>query len=466
MINDIANHEMGLASSFFKVPNVEKGNASGQSFGQLMSDMDVRETTPVQRERNNSDRNNRMNERDNDRTREASRRIESGGNAQRESRDNQTVADVKNEEISEVIVNTDGNSLVTCEENFDEIAEIIVDEIATMSYVPQEVVLEYLHVLEMNPEDIAEPQNANKFLQSMLKVESPVELLVIPEYPEALKEIVETVKDLLENGEMTKTAKPNLDKLFGLKVEVDDQNQLVVSLVDEKSEMENLPKDMFSQLTEEDDQSENFRNNTTTTTTVRTGNTSYDEAEPVFQESSEFIKPDTQSVNLEPQINPAVLAAQQATVQATIQQTIPTRVDPAQVMEQILSRVKTVSVENFAELRINLRPEHLGDVSLRIATQNGTVAALFVAENQRIKEIIESQFNQLKAVLAEQGIEVSELFVSVNSEDSERQMNEFLKAQQEALRRLQRAAGLVESVEEETPTETTILMDNTVDFSA
>jgi flagellar hook-length control protein FliK len=140
-------------------------------------------------------------------------------------------------------------------------------------------------------------------------------------------------------------------------------------------------------------------------------------------------------------------------------------------LEQIVSKVKTVSAENFAELRITLRPEQLGDVSLRIAVQNGVVMALFVAESQRIKEIIEANFNQLRDALSEQGIEVSELFVSVNGEDSGSQMelmNQLPKAQQEAMRRLQRAAGVVAEVEEEepAPVDPSIVLNNTVEFTA
>ena len=471
MINDVTNHEIGIASSFLKGANAEKGSATGHSFGQLMSDLEARETAPVPRERNNdnANRNDRANERDNNRTRETSRRAESRENsATRESQNNQTANEVEVQEDVDVAVNPEADYLVDCETISEEVVEAIVYEVAAMVYVPQEVVVEYLGELELKPDDLAEPQNANKLLQGLLKVESPVELLAMPEYPEMLKEVVEKVEELLETGVTEKAVKPNLEKLEGLKVEVDDQNQLIVSKADEEQDSEFLPKDAFAQLSEENDQTDNSQNNAAArATTVRAAETSYAETSPTFQEASEILKPEVQTVEVEPQINPAALAAQQAAIQEVAQKTAPTRVDPAQVMEQILSKVKTISTENFAELRINLRPEHLGDVSLRIATQNGVVAALFVAENQRIKEIIESQFNQLREALTEQGIEVSELFVSVNSDDSERQMNEFIKTQQEALRRLQRAAGVVSDVEEdESSVEATILMDNTVDFSA
>jgi hypothetical protein len=67
--------------------------------------------------------------------------------------------------------------------------------------------------------------------------------------------------------------------------------------------------------------------------------------------------------------------------------------------------------------------------------------------------------------LEQQGIEVSQLFVSVGEDDSQQQMYEFLKAQQEAMRRLQRASGRLNEAEEEA-VEAEILVDNTVSFTA
>jgi flagellar hook-length control protein FliK len=92
---------------------------------------------------------------------------------------------------------------------------------------------------------------------------------------------------------------------------------------------------------------------------------------------------------------------------------------------------------------------------------------MFVAENQRIKEIIEANFNQLRQALQEQGIEVSQLSVSVSQEDAEERMNQFLKAQQENMRRLQRLAGMAEVEEEaEVMPVTDPTLENTVDYRA
>jgi flagellar hook-length control protein FliK len=48
---------------------------------------------------------------------------------------------------------------------------------------------------------------------------------------------------------------------------------------------------------------------------------------------------------------------------------------------------------------------------------------MFVAENQRVKEIIEAGFNQLRDALEEQGISVAQIEVSVGNGDQNQ--NEF-----------------------------------------
>jgi len=94
---------------------------------------------------------------------------------------------------------------------------------------------------------------------------------------------------------------------------------------------------------------------------------------------------------------------------------------------------------------------------------------MFVAENQRVREIIESNFNQLRDSLEEQGIQVSQLSVSVSDQDAEERMNQFLKAQQESMERMRRAAGVGNVDETETEPQAvdpaSVLL-NTVDFSA
>ncbi len=93
-------------------------------------------------------------------------------------------------------------------------------------------------------------------------------------------------------------------------------------------------------------------------------------------------------------------------------------VDTESVVKQLTESMKVeVKADVTNEIKIALRPAHLGDVTLKIITENGIVTAQFEAESQRVKEIIESNFNQLKQTLEEQGVSVGNLEVNVRSEN-------------------------------------------------
>lgn len=95
------------------------------------------------------------------------------------------------------------------------------------------------------------------------------------------------------------------------------------------------------------------------------------------------------------------------------------------VAKQMVKGVEMKVTEATSEMSIQLDPENLGKVNLKIVTENGIVMAKFEAESQRVKEIIESNLSLLKESLENKGISISGLEVSVgqnmngkNSNDS------------------------------------------------
>lgn len=88
----------------------------------------------------------------------------------------------------------------------------------------------------------------------------------------------------------------------------------------------------------------------------------------------------------------------------------------ADVFKQITGKIRLVSSEDFSEIRIQLKPDNLGKLLLKIVLDKGEIIAKFTAENNHVKEIIESNFSELKDSLQERGINVHSLSVSVGNE--------------------------------------------------
>ena len=91
-----------------------------------------------------------------------------------------------------------------------------------------------------------------------------------------------------------------------------------------------------------------------------------------------------------------------------------------EVIRQVADGIQAQTLGGgVSELKLTLKPESLGEVALKLLSDNGIVTARFTAENQRIKEIIESNFSVLRESLTEQGISVNQLSVSVGQRDAQ-----------------------------------------------
>ncbi len=91
------------------------------------------------------------------------------------------------------------------------------------------------------------------------------------------------------------------------------------------------------------------------------------------------------------------------------------------IMNQIIDKAKVVVSEDRSEMVIELKPEALGKLTLKIVTERGEVMAKFFADNYQVKAVLESNMQLLKDSLQKQGVNIQGLSVSVNSQKQESQ---------------------------------------------
>ncbi|EOC99707.1 Flagellar hook-length control protein FliK [Caldisalinibacter kiritimatiensis] len=84
-----------------------------------------------------------------------------------------------------------------------------------------------------------------------------------------------------------------------------------------------------------------------------------------------------------------------------------------------------------SEIKIKLKPDILGEMSLKIIAEKGIVTAKAMVESYQVKELIESNLDQLKDELNEQGIDIQEFEVSVGKDSNfeERAYSSWRQAQ-------------------------------------
>lgn len=69
-----------------------------------------------------------------------------------------------------------------------------------------------------------------------------------------------------------------------------------------------------------------------------------------------------------------------------------------------------------AELRLQLNPEHLGRMDVRVHAHEGAVSAVIRVEHAGVRDMVENQLAALRVSLAEQGIKIDRLEVNVGQQ--------------------------------------------------
>jgi len=101
-----------------------------------------------------------------------------------------------------------------------------------------------------------------------------------------------------------------------------------------------------------------------------------------------------------------------------------TSVDVENVIKQIQNQIKLTASADTTTMEFQLNPEHLGKLTIQIASKDGTITAQITAQNYAVKEVIESQIVQLKENMNNQGLKVDAVEVAVESHEFERNLDE------------------------------------------
>ncbi|TAH67481.1 MAG: flagellar hook-length control protein FliK [Anaerolineaceae bacterium] len=89
--------------------------------------------------------------------------------------------------------------------------------------------------------------------------------------------------------------------------------------------------------------------------------------------------------------------------------------DIREIAQQIIDQIRVIIKPEQTTMELQLNPEHLGKVNLTISSREGVMTAHFAVQNDLAKEAIEGQLITLKDTLAQQGIKVETIEVTVAS---------------------------------------------------
>jgi Flagellar hook-length control protein FliK len=108
-----------------------------------------------------------------------------------------------------------------------------------------------------------------------------------------------------------------------------------------------------------------------------------------------------------------------APAQAQLPQTQPTAstyttVDPQAVIDQIVKGISVRDSGTTSEVRLQLQPANLGDVSLKLTVTGNTVSANVIAQNPDVRDMLLSNQQHLSRSLSEAGLSLGKFSVNVS----------------------------------------------------
>lgn len=106
------------------------------------------------------------------------------------------------------------------------------------------------------------------------------------------------------------------------------------------------------------------------------------------------------------------------------------QLDVSNIIRQIVEFSKVTLTNTATTMEMQLTPEHLGKIYLEITSKEGVVSARITAQNEVVKEALESQIAELRQNMNQAGIKVEAVEVTVGSHEFERNLEENAKREE------------------------------------
>ncbi|MCI9050582.1 MAG: flagellar hook-length control protein FliK [Lachnospiraceae bacterium] len=277
--------------------------------------------------------------------------------------------------------------------------------------ITEEELSDVMGKMEITDMDLLNPQVISDLAVEISGAENALELLFQPEFTETLKELqtnINTVKEEVfsklhvtekEVVHMIETVAAKEEGILNKEVKTDpalEQGKEV-----QKEEVENVTK------------------------VVQTEPTDSEQKEMSFQTEDQKDFKGTQQTLAESVISNLEQAITEA-MPADISE-----VDAEKIVRQVITQIQVSVKADTSSFEMQLYPEHLGKISLQIASKDGIVTAQIATETEMAKQALESQLITLKENLNQQGVKIEAVEVVIASHEFERNLDSQANGEEE-----------------------------------
>lgn len=137
------------------------------------------------------------------------------------------------------------------------------------------------------------------------------------------------------------------------------------------------------------------------------------------------------------QTNPGMMTQQPVSTEPIMMgptefaQTYQQAMDIQKVIDQIVESARVTISNDTTKMEMQLNPENLGKIYLEISSKEGNVSAKLVAQNEAVKEALQTQLADLKQNLNQAGVKVDAVEVTVSSHEFEKNLDQNAKQQEQ-----------------------------------
>ncbi len=106
-----------------------------------------------------------------------------------------------------------------------------------------------------------------------------------------------------------------------------------------------------------------------------------------------------------------------ATVEAGASQEPQRPVRPEHLLTQVARYVRVMVEGDRSEAQFSLHPRHLGTIAVKLVVEEGAIQAQLLARDHAVKAVLDAHLDQLKVRLADQGLQVEQVHVTVGGDN-------------------------------------------------
>lgn len=316
----------------------------------------------------------------------------------------------------------------------EEQASQLVSQTAEELGVTEEEVMSILQSLSLIPTDLLQSENLKEVVLTA-KGADVSELVTDEKLFESFKNLTDSLDQAVANiAEATGLSEEDVKGIL-IDVKANQENNTFLK-DDNNLPLQDVPVEEFSQVItnaaiEPESIKAEVKVNATETTDVETDNqTETVKSEvPVVNEKSVLNK--DRHDNFQGQTNenaqnpflPNQVKAQ-IEVNTAIEQIPHFDADTEMILHQITDYMKGQITDGVSELDMQLHPENLGTLHVKLSSRDGLVTAHFTAQNDVVKQALESQMVQLQDNFKEQGVTVEAIEVTVDSHRFDENLNQ------------------------------------------